>query len=202
MSGTVFVREYGAPPTDRREILRYSGVRESVPEVETLLEECLKALADRLSFRVCFAEYPVTVKENTVTLGEIRAESSDLARRLAGCHGAIVFAATVGHEIDRMIARYGRISPARALLLQAIGTERVEALCDAFEEDVRAEMATRGLLTRRRYSPGYGDLSLELQREITAGLNCFGRIGVSLNESLLMSPSKSVTAIIGIGKTE
>ena len=49
------------------------------------------------------------------------------------------------------------------------------------------------------FSPGYGDLPLDLQREIFAALDCPKRIGVSLNESLLMSPSKSVSAIIGLG---
>ncbi len=202
MSGTVFVREYASPPVDRREILRYCGVREAVGQVESLLEACVEELVPRLSFRVCFGEYPVSIRGNTVMLGEVSARSSHLAKRLEGCHGAIVFAATVGHEPDRLIARYGRISPARALMLQGIGTERIEALCDVFEEEIRAEQRAKGFSTRRRYSPGYGDLPLEIQREIFACLDCARRIGVSLNESLLMSPSKSVTAIIGIGKTE
>ncbi len=193
-------KEYEAPPVDRREILRYSGVRGSAPEVESLLDDCLAELSGRLTYRVCFAEYPVFVKENTVMLGDIRVVSSDLARRLEGCDRALIFAATVGHEIDRVIARYGRISPARALMVQAIGTERIEALCDAFEKEISEGQSRGGRQTRKRFSPGYGDIPLTLQREIFASLACTGRIGVSLNESLLMSPSKSVTAIIGIGK--
>ena len=50
-----------------------------------------------------------------------------------------------------------------------------------------------------RYSPGYGDLSLESQKQVFALLNPPKYIGVTLNDSLLMSPSKSVTGIIGIG---
>ena len=53
---------------------------------------------------------------------------------------------------------------------------------------------------RPRFSPGYGDLPLELQKDVFRVLDCPRKIGLSLNESLLMSPSKSVTAIIGIGK--
>ena len=46
----------------------------------------------------------------------------------------------------------------------------------------------------------YGDLPLEMQKDIFNVLDCSKRIGLTLNESLLMSPSKSVTAIIGISK--
>lgn len=202
MSGRVFVREYAAPPVDRREILRYGGARGSVAEVETLLEECLTALLPHLSYRVCFGELPVIVRDDAVTLGEATVISAALAQRLTGCDGAILFAATVGHEPDRLIARYGAVSPARALLTQAIGTERVEALCDRFEAEMREERTALGKSLRGRFSPGYGDLPLAFQREIFAYLNCSARIGVCLGESLLMSPSKSVTAIIGIEKSE
>ena len=199
---SVLVREYEAPPIDRREILRYAGATESSPEVEALLDACISEVGDRLSYRVCFGEYPASVKGDTVTLGEMQTRSAHLARRLAGCDGAILFAATVGHTPDRLIARYGSVSPARALMHQAIGTERIEALCDLFEGEIREEKARQGVSVARRYSPGYGDLSLEIQREIFAHVDCAKRIGVTLNESLLMSPSKSVTAIIGIGKKE
>ena len=53
-----------------------------------------------------------------------------------------------------------------------------------------------------RYSPGYGDLPLELQREIIRVLDCGRTIGITLTESLLMQPSKSVTAVIGMKERE
>ena len=85
-----------------------------------------------------------------------------------------------------------------ALCLQAIGSERAEALCDAFCNDMASEYTKYGKVLRPRFSAGYGDLPLSLQRDITGVLQTPKNIGISLNESLLMSPSKSVTAIIGI----
>ena len=82
--------------------------------------------------------------------------------------------------------------------MQAIGAERIEALCDAFCDKLKAEKSEKGLFLRPRFSAGYGDLSIELQRDIMRALDCGRKIGVTLNESLLMSPSKSVTAIVGI----
>ena len=68
-----------------------------------------------------------------------------------------------------------------------------------FEHDELAEAyATEGLSLRPRFSPGYGDLPLEAQESVFKALDCHRKIGLALNDSLLMSPSKSVTAIVGL----
>ena len=79
-------------------------------------------------------------------------------------------------------------------MMQAVGTERIEALCDRFFEDLKTEYGR----IKPRFSPGYADLSLNTQRYIFSLLDCPRRIGIFLNQSLLMSPSKSVTAFVGI----
>ena len=83
-------------------------------------------------------------------------------------------------------------------MLQALGAERVESLCDAFCEQMNTQLKEEGKLLRTRVSPGYGDISLTMQREVFAALDCERKIGITLNDDLLMSPSKSVTAIAGI----
>lgn len=83
------------------------------------------------------------------------------------------------------------------MIFQAIGAERIEALCDIFCADISKE---KGVLLKPRFSPGYGDLSIEVQQDVFSVLNCGKKIGLYLNESMLMSPSKSVTAFAGIKK--
>ena len=100
--------------------------------------------------------------------------------------------------MDRLILRESRKSMTMGLLLGAIGTAAVEALCDRFCKDVGDELAQKGELLSPRFSPGYGDLPLSLQKEIFSYLGCSRSIGLTLNESLLMTPAKSVTAIAGI----
>ena len=148
------------------------------------------------SYRLCYAEFPFAIRDGELDLGFARVRSGALAKNLAGCTHVVVFAATVGLGLDRLIAKYSRLSPTRALALQALGAERVEALCDAFETDLC--LASFGGRIHARFSPGYGDLPLDFQREIFRLLDPPRRIGLTLNESLLMSPTKSVTAIIGI----
>lgn len=188
MSG-ILVKTYKDLPFNKKEILRYAGCREADEAVSALLETCLEEIKGKLTYRVCYGVFPLTVEGEFCDLGVARFRSKALAKNLADCREAVVFAATVGVGIDRLIARYSSLSPAKALMLQAIGAERVEALCDAF----CAEMGGK----KPRFSPGYGDLPLETQKELARILDCGKRIGVTLNESLLMSPSKSVTALMG-----
>lgn len=200
MKGQVFVREYSAPPYDEREVLRYAGVRGEAPEAVELMRNCLNEAREVFSYRVCFAEFLVSECGGELDLGFCRTASCDLKKALKGCESIILFAATVGVGIDRLIARYSALSPSRSLMFQAIGTERAEALCDAFCRDIEDEKREAGAALGRRFSPGYGDLPLELQRDIFAVLDCPRKICVSLGDSLLMSPSKSVTAVIGVKK--
>lgn len=195
----VYTEVFPSLPVRREEVLRYAGVRCAEPELSALLEEVLQEAEGCLSYRVCWQRLPIRQSGTGLDLTFSETTSESLTRHLAGCSHIILFGATVGIGLDRLIARYGRTAPAKALLLQALGAERVEALCNAFSQKIKQETASEGLHTTSRFSPGYGDLPLELQRDIFRALNCAGKIGLTLNDSMIMSPSKSVTAIIGIG---
>ncbi|MBQ8174868.1 MAG: Vitamin B12 dependent methionine synthase activation subunit [Clostridia bacterium] len=200
MENTIYTRSYGAPPWNRREILRYAGVKGDTSELDALLQSCLDEVEDKLVYRVCYREFAVTQHPAYFDLGFLKSASAGLKKNLSGCESIILFAATIGIEIDRLIARSATVSATKALLFQAIGAERIESLCDAFNCNITEQKAAEGLRTRPRFSAGYGDFPLEAQKDIFAVLDCSRRIGLTLNESLLMSPSKSVTAIIGVGR--
>ena len=199
MIPVVYSKQFQEPRIRRSEILRYAGAKEASAELSALLEDALEEARSILTYKVCWQAFPIAATEAGLDLGFAKIQSAVLKNHLRHCTQAVIFGATVGLELDRLIARYGRTSPARALLLQAIGAERIEALCNAFQEEIRQDAAAQQLSAVSRFSPGYGDLPLELQRDIFHTLNCSSRIGLNLTESLIMTPSKSVTAIIGIG---
>lgn len=202
MNNTIKLKTYPEPPFDRREIFRYAGVIHTTPELENLLDECIKECSGILSYRVCFDEFPIKKNENELDLGFTATNSSSLIKHLCGCRSVIIFAATVGLQLDRLINKYSRLSPAKAVLLQALGAERVEALCDNFCDDIKKQIKSENMILLPRFSPGYGDLPLNIQKDIFTVLDCPRKIGLSLNESLLMSPTKSVTAIVGIRENQ
>lgn len=190
---------------DYREIKRYAGIigKTSGSSVENenymeVLEECIKELKPVLTYRVSCRREKLEWKDNRPVFPFEYPPSKDIAVNLKGCDEAVFFAATIGIGVDRLIAKYSRISPVKALFMQAIGAERIEALCNLFNEEIRQTVEREGKALRPRYSPGYGDLSLSIQKDLMVLLDCSRRLGINLNDSLLMSPSKSVTAIIGI----
>ena len=182
------------PPVDEKEALRYAGVKDPSPEILDLFRSLLPRAAAAVEPKLCYAEVPVTPGDR-LDLGFAKTDSRDLRRCLAGCRRAVVFCATAGLGTDLLIAK-NRLSPSRQLIFQAIGAERVEALCDLFCDRLKEKV-----LVTPRFSPGYGDLPLSFQTEIFSLLNPPKYLGVSLGESYLMTPSKSVTALVGIRET-
>ena len=216
MNQIIHVKSYPEPALNRQEILRYmrcdSGGSDD-EKINSLLDECLAELLPELVYKVCWREFAIAEAADTAVaggsatdgskvgsldLGFMVTESQGLARNLCGCNKLVLFAATIGLAPDRLIAKYGRLSPVKALCMQAIGAERIESLCDMFCAELAEAYATEGLSLRPRFSPGYGDLPLEAQELVFKALDCHRKIGLSLNDSLLMSPSKSVTAIVGL----
>ena len=78
----------------------------------------------------------------------------------------------------------------------------MEAVCDEVNALLEKEAAEEGRSLRRRFSPGYGDLGLENQKGVFELLNPAKLIGLTLMDTLIMSPEKSVTAIIGIAEKD
>ncbi len=178
---------------DRREILRYAGMRGTAPGVDALLDRVISETRPSLKGHICYRLFDVKKTEHGYDFFGTEIASDTLESALGGCQKGVVFAATLGLDADRAMARAGTVSPAKALLTDAFCTQQVEALCDAF-----CSRMTKNAQGRPRVSPGYGDLSLSLQAQIFSVLEPAKHIGLSLSEALLMSPSKSVTAIFGM----
>jgi hypothetical protein len=123
--------------------------------------------------------------------------SLKLARHLNGCHAVYLVCGTLGTGFDALLRRVSVKSAADALVLQAVGTAAIEEWMDGIEESIKSELLPGEALVRR-YSPGYGDFPLEAQRALLGILDTPRTIGVSLTDTLLMTPSKSVSAVIGV----
>ncbi len=188
----ILVKNISAPPIDKREILRYAGCLTDLDEqTDALFSACLQESEKAFSYRVCYRKLTAAEFFAQVTGA---AESKALQERLCGCEEVVIFAASVGLGIDRLMEKYARISPAKALFFQAIGAERIEGLCEEFCLALQEEY---GAVTGR-FSAGYGDFPLAAQKDFFRLLDCPRKIGLTLNDGALMTPTKSVTAVVGI----
>lgn len=197
MNTKVIIRQFNEPPICENEILRYAKCDIANEEITKLLHSCIEEARNELTYKVCFSELPIEINDDKCDFGFFSVKSKSLANNLCGCEKVILFCATVGLSLDRLITKYSKLSPARALILQAFGTERIEALCDAFCTEISL---AKNMKSRPRFSPGYGDISLDIQKDILSFLETNRNIAVFLNESMLMTPSKSVTAFMGLYK--
>ncbi len=179
---------------DKKEVLRYLRVAKSDLNVDLLIDECLCDAYEIISPRAVVLETSVEIlSECSTKLDFVTMESCSLATTLTGYKRAYIFLATIGTQLDRVIEKYSKLSPSKATVYHAVGTALIESFCDYVND-----LLTKDKNSTRRFSPGYGDLSLEYQRDIIKALDAQRKIGVVLAESLLMTPSKTVTAIIGI----
>ncbi len=185
---------FSPPDADKREILRYAAAGNDV-EISALLDDCIDKSWGVLNYNVAFCELEFAISGNKCDFCEFCVSSASLAKNLSEARRVFLFVASVGHGIDRLISKYSRTSPLSALLFDAIGTERVEALADSFVAWLEKENSAKAL---SRFSAGYGDLPLTLQKDIFELLKPERQMGVFLSDGFIMSPSKSVTAFVGL----
>lgn len=190
-----------------REIFRYLGYKNGArPEGGTLrmIERAEADIRDAAEPKHAKRYFPLSFPaKGAVEIDGIRIESAALRRNLEGCEGAWLFAATLGAGVDRLISRLtalGRMS--EALAAQAAAAAFIEDYCDEVNDALRDEAAAQGMKLRLRFSPGYGDFSIEHQRDIARELDTARRLGLTVTESLMLAPMKSVTAVIGVSRRE
>lgn len=185
----------------QNQIERYMGMggMTAKGELLSLLNECRPLIFDAIEARGCSLEVPLSVNGDCVDFDYFACKSHNLSVLLRGCEKAVLVAATLGTKVDMLIKRESVTSKAKALVMNSIGAAAIESFVTQINEEIAEEYSEYSL--RPRYSPGYGDLSLETQRDMIRVLDTNRKIGVALSDSLLMTPEKSVTAIIGLGKS-
>lgn len=183
-----------------KEVLRYLRMREEEADGEILRK--VRGLAEDLSGKIrpkaVNRRYACQVNEDEVFFADCRIKSRNLARHLRGCRELYLFAATLGPEPDRLAARYQISDRAGMVMVQAAATAMMEHFCGKEQAKLAALCREEGLYVKPRFSPGYGDCPLAYQKEFFRYLDITKKIGVSLTDGNMMTPTKSVTAWIGI----
>lgn len=191
------------PVKEVQRYMGYRGIADIGPDIRAKIDKAIGQVSLQSHPRIISKEYPVTVRDNDVTIHagseDVILQSESLARNLSGCCGAILLAATIGPACDMLVRRAGVTSAVDASIYQAAGAAAIESFLDDMNDRYKADYEAQGLFLRPRFSPGYGDLKLDHQRDWFRLLDITKQIGIELTDSLLMVPTKSVTAIIGIG---
>lgn len=176
---------------NRAEALRYAGVRgEADEQLLALYGKAFELLSECARPKAVYKKVAVSYTDKGVILDGDRIDSTGLKKFLQGAESAALLAATAGIEADRLITRYSCVEPSLALMIDALAAATVESLCNKMcGECFNVE-------EQRRFSPGYGDFPIEYQRQIISALSADLNAGIHLTNSLMLTPSKSVTAVV------
>lgn len=180
------------------EALRYIGIRQPDAETRLLAEETAAMLEKKLQPRFLWRACRILREPEG-----IRPEGTDLLltgtlaeKMLAECDTAVLLACTLGAGFERMMKEWETRDMARAAVMDSCGSAWTEAVCDEAEAEIRGRFP--GRFCTDRFSPGYGDLPLSLQKDFLRALDAGRKLGITVNESCLLLPAKSVTAVIGL----
>ena len=182
------------------EVLRYMGhTGKADAQLEALIVSCLEKLSAVCTPHHVMAELPCTVSGDSVMFDTLTIKSSALAVHLDGCTQVFIFAATLGAGVDRLITQRVKMDSAEALCLQACAAAEIEDYCNSVERELLQKVHQHGLHLRPRFSPGYGDFDIARQTDILRILEAHKRIGLTETKTHMLTPLKSVTAVIGAG---
>lgn len=120
----------------------------------------------------------------------------DIVSHLGGCDSAVLMCATLGADVDRLIRVTQVCDMARAVMLDGLASAAIEQVCRKVDEMLAQMMPDRYMTFR--FSPGYGDYPIEMQKYFLHILDSPRKIGLSTNDNYLLIPAKSVTAVAGI----
>lgn len=175
---------------NRNEAVRYlggAGISLNY-RMDRLMDECEKEILEKANPKFLYTEIDLPNEEFM--------QGKDIENHLSGCRKAIVMCATLGAEIDKLIRISQIADMAKAVVIDSFASVAIEQVCSKADELI-AEKYPDCYMTFR-FSPGYGDYPIGLQQKILTLLDAPRKIGLTTNDSCLLIPSKSVTAVMGL----
>lgn len=160
--------------------------------MEALLKECEEQVLSVAEPKYLYKIIDLPCEE--LIMGE------DIQKHLAGCQQAVLLCATLGVGIDRMLRIEQVKDMSKAVVLDTLASVAIEQVCQKFDAFIAETFPDR--YQTFRFSPGYGDYPIEMQKYFLTELNAPKKIGLTTNDNYLLIPTKSVTAVCGLSDTE
>lgn len=185
---------------DLHEAARYMGYKHGAKPSESICELCEDAyneLCKVITPKYIYKEYDFTRTTDGIIIDGIEFKSTKLLSHLKDSNTIILFGATLGVGADTLVRKYSVTDAAMTSIVHSVGASMVENLCDQACEELKSTIKGDH---KYRFSPGYGGLDISSQEDFFKLLPMTKQMGVTLSENLLMTPTKTVTAFIGVTK--
>lgn len=194
--------EFSELEINKKEVLRYLGYKGQDIDINmsTMINECREEIKKVITPRIVYNYKEIKQNDEGVEVinTNLIMPGNDIKEHLKNSKTCVLMAVTLGNEVEKKTRLYERTNLTKALILDACATTAVEEVCDIIENKVKEKALKEGMDITFRYSPGYGDLPLDIQNNFLRSIDAQKKIGLTVSESNLLFPRKSVTAIIGI----
>ena len=187
--------------TRTKEAVRYLGYgRHAVDEATlNLIQHSFQELEKVTNAPIVYRIFLVSdITDDRLKIGGMEIKSKSLGKNLKGCQEAVMLGVTLGTGVDILMRRASLTDMAKAVVLQACAAAMLEEYLDERQDQIAEELLQEGKYLRPRFSPGYGDFSIEHQGQILGMLDAPKKIGLTMTEGNMLTPIKSVTAVIGV----
>lgn len=189
---------------NRQEAFRYMGYKTgNIDEkIIALTDQCESELISVIKPRFVYKVFDIEHSDNGVVVNNtsLILKGKDIAKHLQDCERCILMCATISIDVDNLIRKYEAQDMAKAVIADCLASAAIEQVCNEAEKEIKSAVGEYNFTWR--FSPGYGDFPLEIQRDFIDVLDAQKRVGVNVSESLIMIPRKSVTAVIGVSEKE
>lgn len=187
---------------DKAEVLRYLGYKNQILDDKTdyMINQCIDEIYEISDEKYLYNTFHITDREQNIILnnGLMELPGASIKKHLENSEQCILMAVTLGASLDKRIRYYEKTNLSMALILDACGTALVEELANKTGDIIGNEL--QGSCLTFRFSPGYGDLPITIQKKFLKVLHAEKKIGLTASEESILFPRKSVTAVVGIVK--
>lgn len=188
------------PDFDRREALRILGYGNNMPDEATArrLDAAFAAVDREARPRWTFKAFELKWQpEPTLEPAALALPGKNIAAHLKSCDGVMLIGLTLGAGVDTLIRAATATNPVEGLMADAAASALIDSYADLAEAQLRTETEAAGRFLTGRFSPGYGDLPLWLQNALVGLIDGPRAIGLTVSDSHIMLPRKSITALLG-----
>lgn len=187
---------------NQNEALRYLGYNDSLPDsrIQNLINSCEKKLLETARPKYIYRLFDISRMNDGIHLEgcTLVLSGNDISEHLIGCKKAVLMCATLSSDVDMLIRNAQINDMTEAVILDSLASVFIEQVCDEAEKEIYSKLPDSFFTWR--YSAGYGDFPIDIQSEFVEVLDAPKRIGLCVTDTDMLTPKKSVTAVIGVSE--
>lgn len=188
------------------EVGRYLGIKEGQLEEETRLEieDAVIHLKSYVDYKVEYKVFEILREKEYIGLKgtNLKLEGQAIRKLLEDSEQCILLAVTLGQRVDTLLRTLQVTNLSQAVIMDFCASSMVEHLCNQANDELKELWLGKKLYLTDRFSPGYGDLPLDVQKPLCEVLDTSRKMGLHVTGSGIMIPRKSITGMIGISKNK